>query len=131
MKIMLAVEWCEMSEAGLEQHIYLDTKQANMVFPLRDGRSGPRFVYYHTKRSMYSPKGFLDDVLVDRERFLYHQWENKRESTDSKVSPEQQFWIDMLLEGGEPTCGGYHVLCHGVVRPSDWFTRVRQTVLGV
>lgn len=128
-RLLQAAEWLEMPEEGLEQHVYLDTKQANVLFPFRGG-TGPRFVYYHTKRSRYSPAGFLDDVVVDRTKRLYHQWENKRE--DAPVRPEQQFWIDMLQagDGSQHTCAGFHVVCHGIVRPSDWYTSVRQRVLG-
>ena len=48
--------------------------------------------YYHTWRSMHSPAGFPDCVMVKPPRLIFAELK----SDTGKVSPEQQAWLDDL-----------------------------------
>lgn len=66
--------------------------------------------YYHTHRAQHSVAGFPDYVIISpKGRGILYR-ELKIETTRSKVSAEQQVWLDMLTANG---CDA------GVWRPSD------------
>jgi hypothetical protein len=71
------------------------------------------FLFYHTWNSMRSAAGFPDCVLVHPKKGRLIFAELKSET--GKVTPEQQSWIDALMD--VPGVEGY------ILRPSDfdWF----------
>ena len=50
--------------------------------------------YYHTWRSIHSPAGFPDIVMVRPPRLLFAELK----AQDGKLSPEQESWLDDLKE---------------------------------
>ncbi len=50
--------------------------------------------YYHTWRSIHSPAGFPDCVLVRPPRLIFAELKSMK----GVVSPEQQVWITILSE---------------------------------
>lgn len=50
--------------------------------------------YYHTWRSIHSPAGFPDCVMVRPHRLIFA--ELKRE--DGKLTPDQEGWIEDLID---------------------------------
>lgn len=66
--------------------------------------------YYHTHRSMHSVAGWPDYVVVSPKGHGILYRELKTESRQSKVSVEQQVWLDMLAANGCDV---------GVWRPTD------------
>lgn len=51
---------------------------------------------YHTWRSIHSPAGFPDEVLVRRDRIVFAELK----AENGKVSPAQQEWLDDLAATG-------------------------------
>ena len=52
------------------------------------------WLHYHTYRSIRSPAGFPDCVLVKPPRTIY----SELKSDKGKVLPEQQVWLDTLAK---------------------------------
>lgn len=50
--------------------------------------------YYHTWRSIHSPAGFPDCVMVRGTRLIFAELKSKK----GKVSPKQQEWLDALRQ---------------------------------
>ena len=50
------------------------------------------YLYYHTYRSVRSPAGFPDCVLIKPPRTIYAELKSMK----GKVSPDQQIWLDTL-----------------------------------
>lgn len=50
--------------------------------------------YYHTWRSIHSPAGFPDCVMVRPPRLIFAELKSEK----GKLSPEQQEWLDILRE---------------------------------
>lgn len=48
--------------------------------------------YYHTWRSLHSPAGFCDCVLVRPPRLIFAELKSDR----GKLTPEQEAWLDVL-----------------------------------
>ena len=72
--------------------------------------------YYHTWRSIHSPAGFPDDVLV-RERVVFAELK----SETGQPTPEQYFWLLALTEAGQE--------CY-LWRPSDLETEIVDVLKG-
>jgi len=53
--------------------------------------------YYHTWRSIHSPAGFPDCVLVRQSRIIFAELKSEK----GKVSPAQQEWLDALGNVGD------------------------------
>lgn len=53
--------------------------------------------YYHTWRSIHSPAGFPDCVMVRRSRIVFAELKSEK----GKVSPKQQEWLDALGNVGD------------------------------
>ena len=52
------------------------------------------WLYYHTWRSIHSPAGFPDCVMVRKGRVIFAELKSEK----GKVSPIQQEWLDALEE---------------------------------
>ena len=52
------------------------------------------YKYYHTWRSIHSPAGFPDCVLVKVDKIIFAELKAEK----GKLSPAQQEWIDILKE---------------------------------
>ncbi len=52
------------------------------------------WLYYHTWRSIHSPAGFPDCVLVRGNRIIFAELKSEK----GKVSTSQQEWLDALKE---------------------------------
>ena len=52
------------------------------------------WLYYHTWRSIHSPAGFPDVVMVRGNRIICAELKSEK----GKVSPAQQEWLDALKE---------------------------------
>ncbi len=50
------------------------------------------WLYYHTWRSIHSPAGFPDSVLVRPPRLIFAELKSEK----GKLSPSQGEWIDVL-----------------------------------
>ena len=50
------------------------------------------WMYYHTWKSVFSPKGFPDCVLVRQPRLIFAELKSEK----GKVSSEQRAWLDAL-----------------------------------
>lgn len=72
------------------------------------------WMYYHTRRSDHSPRGFPDLVMGRPPRLLFIELKAER----GKVSDEQRAWLQLLAACGQET---------RVWRPSDW-TEVEATL---
>ena len=68
------------------------------------------WLYYHTWRSIHSPAGFPDCVLVRGSRLIFAELKSEK----GKVSPAQQEWLDALGNVGDKDVQVY------LWRPSDW-----------
>ena len=53
--------------------------------------------HYHTWRSIHSPAGFPDCVMVRENRLLFAELKSEK----GKVSPAQQEWLDALDATGK------------------------------
>ena len=65
--------------------------------------------YYHTWRSIHSPAGFPDCVMVRLSRIIFAELKSEK----GKVSPAQQEWLDALGNVGDKDMQVY------LWRPSD------------
>lgn len=50
--------------------------------------------YYHTWRSIHSPAGFPDCVMVRPPRLIFAELKSEK----GKATPEQKGWLDILTE---------------------------------
>lgn len=53
------------------------------------------WLYYHTWRSIHSPAGFPDVVMVRQGRLIFAELKSEK----GKLSDKQQEWIDALRDG--------------------------------
>lgn len=51
------------------------------------------WLYYHTWRSIHSPAGFPDCVMVRGSRLIFAELKSEK----GKVSPAQEEWLDALI----------------------------------
>lgn len=66
--------------------------------------------YYHTWRSIHSPAGFPDCVMVRGERIIFAELKSEK----GQVSPKQQDWLDALGNVGDKDVQVY------IWRPADF-----------
>lgn len=52
------------------------------------------WLYYHTWRSIHSPAGFPDCVMVRPPRLIFAELKTEK----GKVSPAQDEWLDILIQ---------------------------------
>ena len=68
--------------------------------------------YYHTWRSIHSPAGFPDCVMVKPPRLIFAELKSEK----GVVSPEQQEWLDLLEQVGKDTKVYDHVLSQDAIQ---------------
>lgn len=72
-----------------------------------------RLLRYHTWRSIHSPAGFPDEVIVGPGGVLFRECKREGEQKRYQPTEAQQAWLDGL---------GAHGLDVGVWKPSDWLS---------
>lgn len=85
----------------------LEISEKNFEQLVKEAARVNNWLYYHTWRSIHSPAGFPDCVMVRDDRLIFAELKTEK----GKLMPAQQQWLEALAETEVEVF---------LWRPSDW-----------